>query len=404
MSNRVIELFTAGEMLCKACDVSEAQAAYKRFQKALDEDLTEEDWNDVHNYIRDMVHVDVFTNAVADYKAHPELYTERVTTLHNLHSVVKGKCTEGHYSKEDALSLKNILGHFSGLGACKTGDEVRAFVDDLSAHLEQHQEYRNAGYRRLCWEIESEIIGAYMEVFCRVERAPHDAYWLNLLIAMDELFVCAYPPNFLYYDMGIDFQVLTPENLLNETDPKVLRRKLKMVRAALGRWDVTACDAYVEDFVLEIAAAVLKEIQNMPEWKMASDATKLLAKYLADLLRDKLRGLTESVKEQEFENAEDNFICAQNELHKICTDANVKFLAYHWDKFLIYAASSPDVDALSVQAVLSLTVSLLALVEIDALPEALQCLIRFLLTVAASPVSFIYNDEVFRWILSGDAL
>jgi len=54
-----------------------------------------------------------------------------------------------------------------------------------------------------------------------------------------------------------------------------------------------------------------------------------------------------------------------------------------------------------MQAVLSLTVAVLAMEAPDDLPETLQCLIRFFLTASAWPMSFTYNDTVFRWILSG---
>ena len=349
------------------------------------------------------MHESVLADALADYKVHPELYTERVTTLRNLLTVLQGKCTEAIFSKADVIRLKDILERFNELGACNTGAEVRAFVDDLSAHLEQHLEYRDAGYRRLSWEIENEIIGAYMEVFCRASRTPNAAYQLSLLVAMDDLFVYAYPPDFLYYDMGIDFRVLTPENLLQESDPVVLCKKLNMLRAALGRWDVTASNAYVENFTREISAAVLNKIQAQPEWEDVSEAYKLRAKYLADLLRDELRGLTESLAEQAFGKPKDNYCSAQLELHKLCIEPDTFLLENDWNAFLVYAASSPDLDALSVQAMLALTVSLLAEVETDTLPETLQCLIRILLTTVASPVSFVYNDDLFHWILHGDA-
>lgn len=398
MNNNTIELIAALDKLSSAANEFEAQAAVSRLKHALSDETTQSDREEAQFGLRDKVRESVLSDALADYDEHSELYPERVLTLHNTLPVVMGKIPRAEF-KEDVLCAKDILPRFGELAQCKTGDEIRAFVDNLSARFEQHPEYREAGYRRLLWELEDEIIGAYAEVFFRVaDRSWRAGYQMSLLAALEENVAFAYTPDFVYFEDST-FQVITPENLLQETDLTALRKKLDLLRSALARWDT--CSAYLENLLCQISKAILDTLRASPEWEESSAATKLRANYLKILLTAGLRGLTETVEEVEDAPPEDNFMNAQMALNKLCAETDAEYLENDWADFLIFAAASPDVDALSMQAVLSLTVAILAMEAPDDMPETLQCLIRFLLSAAAWPMSFTYNDTVFRWILSG---
>jgi hypothetical protein len=401
MNDNVIELIAALDKLSSATNEFEAQAAVNRLKHALSDETTESDREEAQFRLRDKVRESVLSDALADYDEHSELYPERVLTLHNTLPVVMGKIPRAEF-KEDVLCAKDILPRFGELAQCKTGDEIRAFVDNLSARFEQHPEYREAGYRRLLWELEDEIICAYAEVFFRVaDRSWRAGYQMSLLAALEESIVCAYPPNFLFFE-DATFQVISPQNLLAETDLTALRKKLDLLRSALSCWDAASCSGYLENLLYQISKAILDALRASPEWEESSAATKLRANYLSKIFPDGLCGLTETVEEVEDAPPEDNFMNAQMELHKLCAETDAEYLENDWADFLIFSAASPDVDALSMQAVLSLTVAVLAMEAPDDLPETLQCLIRFFLTASAWPMSFTYNDTVLRWILSGD--
>lgn len=400
--NNTIELIAALDKLSSAANEFEAQAAANRLKNALSDETTESDREEAQFGLRDKVRESVLSDALTDYDEHSELYPERVLTLHNALPVVMGKIPYTELREEDVLCVKDILPRFGELASCKTGKEIRAFVDNLSDQFEQHPEYREAGYRRLLWELEDEIIGAYAEVFFRVaDRSWRAGYQLSLLAALEESIIYAYPPNFLFFE-DATFQVLSPENLLEEMDLTSLRKKLDLLRAALSCWDVTACSGYLENLLCQISKAILDALLASPEWEESSAATKLRANYLTNLLADGLRGLTETVEEVEDAPPEDNFMNAQLELHKLCAETDVEYLKNDVEDFHIFAAASPDVGSLSMQAVLSLTVAIWAMEAPDDLPETLQCLIRFFLTASAWPMSFTYNDTVFRWIVSGN--
>ena len=401
MNNNTIELIAALDKLSSAANEFEAQAAVNRLKNALSDETTESDREEAQFGLRDKVRESVLSDALADYDEHSELYPERVLTLHNTLPVVMGKIPRAEFKEADILALKDILPRFGELASCKTGKEIRAFVDSLSAQFEQHPEYREAGYRRLLWELEDEIIGAYAEVFFRVaDRSWRAGYQLSLLAALEENISYSFAPNFLFYQ-NATFQVVTPENLVEEMDLTSLRKKLDLLRAALSCWDVTACSGYLENLLCQISKAILDTLLASPEWEESSAATKLRAAYLTNLLADGLRGLTETVEEVEDAPPEDNFMNAQMELNKLCTETDADYLKNDVEDFHIFAAACPDVGALSMQAILSLTVAVLAMDAPDDLPETLQCLIRFFLTASAWPMSFTYNDTVFRWILSG---
>lgn len=317
----------------------------------MSDETTESDREEAQFRLRDKVRESVLSDALSDYDEHSELYPERVLTLHNTLPVVMGKipCTE--LREEDVLCLKDILPRFGELASCKTGKEIRAFVDQMS-----------------------------------------------LLAALEENVAFAYTPDFVYFEDST-FQVITPENLLQETDLTALRKKLDLLRSALARWD--ACSAYLENLLCQISKAILDTLRASPEWEESSAATKLRADYLTNLLADGLLGLTEAVEEVEDAPPEDNFMNAQMALCKLCAETDAEYLENAWEDFLVFAAACPDVGSLSMQAILSLTVAVLAMDAPDDLPETLQCLIRFFLTASAWPMSFTYNDTVFRWILCG---
>jgi hypothetical protein len=400
MNNNTIELIAALDKLSSAANEFEAQAAVTRLKHALSDETTESDREEAQFGLRDKVRESVLSDALADYDEHSELYPERVLTLHNTLPVVMGKIPSSELKEADVLCVKDILPRFGELARCKTGDEIRAFVDNLSARFEQHPEYREAGYRRLLWELEDEIIGAYAEVFFRVaDRSWRAGYQMSLLAALEENVAFAYTPDFVYFEDST-FQVITPENLLQETDLTALRKKLDLLRSALARWDVPACSAYLENLLCQISKAILDALRASPEWEESSAATKLRADYLTNLA-DGLLGLTEAVEEVEDAPPEDNFMNAQMALRKLCAETDAEYLENAWEDFLVFAAACPDVGSLSMQAILSLTVAVLAMDAPDNLPETLQCLIRFFLTASAWPMSFTYNDTVFRWILSG---
>ena len=405
MNKSTIELIAALDKLSSAANEFEAQTAVNRLKHALSDETTESDREEAQFGLRDKVRESVLSDALADYDKHSELYPERVLTLHNTLPVVMGKIPCTQLREEDILCVKDILPRFGELASCKTGDEIRAFVDNLSARFEQHPEYREAGYRRLLWELEDEIIGAYAEVFFRVaDRSWRAGYQMSLLAALEESIVYAYPPNFLFFENST-FQVISPENLLEETDLTALRKKLDLLRAALSCWDVTACSGYLENLLCQISQVVLNALQATPGGESVSAATTLRAKYLSKILPDGLCGLMETEEPLLDTTPIQDLMSAMTVLHKLCVQTDPDYIENNWSDFLSFAAGCPDTDPLSMQAILTLSVSILTEVPAqvpDDLPETLQCLIRFLLSAAAWPLSFTYNDTVFRWILSGN--
>lgn len=227
---------------------------------------------------------------------------------------------------------------------------------------------------------------------------------MSLLAALEENIAHAYTPDFLYYE-DATFQVVSPENLLEETDLTALRNKLDLLCSALARWNVPTCSGYLENLLCQISKAILDTLRASPEWAESCAATKPRVNYLTNLLTDGLHSLMEAVEEAENAPPEDNFMNAQMELHKLCIETDAEYLENDWADFLSFAAGCPDTDSLSMQAILTLPVSILTEVPaqvLDALPETLLCLLRFLLSEAAWPMSFTYNDTVFRWIVSGN--
>ena len=404
MNNNTIELIAALDKLSSAANEFEAQAAANRLKHALSDETTESDREEAQFGLRDKVRESVLSDALSDYDEHSELYLERVLTLHNTLPVVMGKipCTE--LREEDVLCLKDILPRFGELALCKTGKEIRAFVDSLSARFEQHPEYREAGYRRLLWELEDEIIGAYAEVFFRVaDRSWQAGYQLSLLAALEENIALAYPPDFVYFEDGT-FQVVSPENLLEETDLTALRKKLAQLRSALSCWDMPACSGYLENLLCQISQVILNALQAAPGGESVSAATTLRAKYLSKILPDGLCGLMETEEPLLDTTPIQDLMSAMTVLHKLCVQTDPDYIENSWLDFLSFAAGCPDTDPLSMQAILTLSVSILTEVPaqvLDTLPETLLCLLRFLLSTAAWPISFTYNDTVFRWIISG---
>ena len=158
MNDNVIELIAALDKLSSAANEFEAQAAVNRLKHAFSDETTESDREEAQFRLRDKVWESVLSDALADYDEHSELYPERVLTLHNTVPVVMGKIPRAEFKEEDVLALKDILPRFGELASCKTGKEIRAFVDSLSARFEQHPEYREAGYRRLLCQISKAIL------------------------------------------------------------------------------------------------------------------------------------------------------------------------------------------------------------------------------------------------------
>ena len=401
MINNFFELIHAMEELSRAQNVFEVQAAREHMKKALDEDISKTELQETLDFLRDMAHINVLSDALSDYEAHPELYPERMRTLVNLLSRFEGICPSLRLYVEDAKRLRGLWSRFEELGNCKTEAEIRALVDELVALFEQHPQYRESGYRRLRMEIENEIIGAYMDAFFSVNRAWNAQYRLSLLVAVQDLNFCGYPLDFLYFENG-RFEVLTPKNLCEEENVTTLRKKLETLIPGFIHMDILAYHGYMDCLTADVAGSVLEGIQNLSEWKEVEETDKLRAQYLCDLLRDGLRGLTESVEDQDYDRAVDNFIYAQFDLHKVCTDLDVGKLSNNWSEFLLHAASSPDMDALTNQSILALTFSLLSAVDTGDLPETIQCLIRFLSAITAWPMSITYNEYVRKWIANGD--
>lgn len=387
--------------LLRARNAFEAQAAYEHLKKVLDRDISGTEFQEALNTLRDTAHDIVLADALADYNANPKLYPERVGILYNLLPRFEGKCTAARLGMEETKLLKDIWERFDELGECKSELQIYSLVDELFRLFEQHPEYREAGYRRLRWEIEKEIIGAYLEVFFSMNRPWLEHYHTSLLVAAEELCVRDYKLDFLYFD-NRRFEVLTPENVCGEKDLTTLRKKLETLVTALSHADILVFSAYMDSLTDEIASAVLNTLESLHDWAEVSETAKLRERYLGSLLRDRLRGLTESVDEQEFDSALDNFVFAQLYLHRVCTNTDAGYLENNWSEFLFYAASSPDLDALTTQSILALTVSLMSEIETSGMPETLQCLVRFLTAIVSWPMSVTYKDNVCEWIINGD--
>jgi hypothetical protein len=401
MDNSFNELTNAVTQLYRASNVIEQYAAWEHLKEVLSAETSVEVIDKAREYLHDMVRENVLSDALTDYETNPGLYPEFVRTLVELRSRLEGKCAKSRFDVKDANRLWSLWARINELGNCESETEIRALVDELSANFDQHPEYCEEGYSRLRWEIEYEIIGAYMEAFFSVNRSSLAQYRLSLLVATQDLNYYGYPLDFLYFENG-RFEVLTPENLYEEEDSTTLRKKLETLIPGFIHLDILAYHGYIDLLTHKSARAVLDAVKSSADWSEVSETTVLLAKYLGDLLRDGLRGLTESVEDQDYDRAVDNFIYAQFDLHKVCTDLDVGKLSNNWSEFLLHAASSPDMDALTNQSILALTFSLLSAVDTGDLPETIQCLIRFLSAITAWPMSITYNEYVRKWIANGD--
>jgi|GEM_PF-2330470 hypothetical protein len=392
--NTDIELFRAVEKLYRARNVFEARAAYEHMiKKALDGESAQMGLRETLDSLHEMVHEIVLSDALADYEAHPELFSECANALHNYLPVVKSNCDGTRLSVEDAKCLKDIWNRFSELYSCKTSDEVHTLMDEIVALFEQHPEFWEAGYRRLRWEIENEIIGTYMEAFYRANRSWRVQCHIILLAAIDNLYLYSYLLDF-FQDERI--QALTPQDLREDMDLATLRMKLKSQVPGMSQQNIFAISGFsslMNSLTDAIASAVLDKIRSLPS-RVVSKATKLRAQYLNDLLCNGLWGCTGPLLEREVRNLTEDFVFAQLALHKICTVTNTEDLAMYWGMFLVRAGSRPELDALNTQAILSLTLSLLSSVEIDDLPETLQCWIRFISTIAVWPMGVTNIDEI----------
>jgi hypothetical protein len=159
----------------------EAQRAMGQLKEALREEVSDRDRTDIHRELLHTLRAEVFSLAQEHYDAHPALYPEFVLSLLNAVPLLMGRCILPMLFYEDTDLPKEVRHQMDALSHCRTPESVTDFLKEMTELLDEHPEYRQAGYSRLLRGVECEMIAAYAAV---PDHSWRGNYLLNLLGAV----------------------------------------------------------------------------------------------------------------------------------------------------------------------------------------------------------------------------
>lgn len=400
MNNVTVELKLVVDKLFHADNDYEAQRAMGQLKEALREEVSDRDRTDIHLELLNNLRAEVFSLAQEHYDAHPALYPDFVLSLLNAVPMLMGRCILPISFYDDTDLPKEVRHQMDELSHCRTPESVTDFLKEMMELLDEHPEYRQAGYSRLLRGVECEMIAAY--------AAAPDHFWrgdylLSLLGAVEESVHFCYTLNFLSYEGGV-FEMVTADTLMEESNLVRLSRKLEVFREAMSSVNPIFQESYLRQLTWDLPQAVLETLENaidedeLPEYLVT----------LMDILEDVDCGevLNASEDEEPGEGSElTHLLNAQAMLHALCVHRDPVYLENDWAEFLSGAAGCPCcTELINEQAHVALSTRILK--ELMAkvpgsLPEATLCLIRLLLAVTVSPITSTCAEEVWDWVLYG---
>lgn len=338
------------------------------------------------------------------YKAHPESCPDYVLSLLDAVPVLQRRYALLSDLPDIDDSPREFLKHLDELSGCRSSEAVSAFLNKMMEELEAHPEYQKDGYARLCSAVKCEIIAAYMEK--PEEHSWHERYTLSLLCAIEESVQYGYTLNFLYYENGI-FEMLSPENIVEETNFGCLSRKLEVLQEAMGSVNPYFLEGYMSRLSELISKTVIEALSNGENGEALPAHLITLMDYLEDMDCGVVLNAA-AIAEPAEDSPMENLLNAQAMLHNLCIHKDTEHLENDWAEFLSGAAGCPAcAELLNDQAYATISIRVMTDLMAQAacsVPETTLCLMRLFLALYTSPVTNSLDDDVLRWVIRGDAM
>ena len=403
MKKSVINLELAADALINAQNDSEARSAMALLKDANREELTDDERLDINMKAVNTLRFKSFSMAKEHFNAYPDACPGYVSALINVVPVLQRRCAELEALPDLNVSPREFLHLLDELSTCRTHEEVSAFLNKMTENLEAHPEYQKDGYNRLLSAVRCEIIAVYLEK--PEEHGWQERYLLSLLGAMEESVHHCYSLNFLYYENGV-FQMVSPENLTEESDIDRLARKLELLQEAMGSVHPYFLEGYLSRLADAISKAVVETLEGTDNEDGLPGHLITLMDYLEELDWGAVVSAAASESPAE-DSALKNLLNAQAMIHNLCIHKDLEYLENDWAEFLSSAAGCPAcAELLNEQAHAAISIRVMTELMMrysGTLPETTLCLMRLFLALYTSPVTNTLDDDVLKWVIRGEA-
>jgi len=405
MKNAALNLNLAVDKLINAQNDFEARVAMTLLKDALREENTDDERLDINMELVNTLRFKAFSMAKEHYIAYPDTCPAYVSALINAVPLLQRRCAELEVLPDidESPSPREFLHLLDKLSGCWTPEAVSAFLNEMTENLEAHPEYQKDGYNRLLSTVKCEVIAAYMEN--PEEHGWRERYLLSLLCAMEESVHHCYSLNFLYYENGV-FQMVSPENLVEERDIGRLARKLEVLQEAMGSVNPYFLEAYLNQLAWAISKTVVDTLVNADNEEALPEHLITLMDYLEEMDCGAVEEAAENEEPAEYSPLK-NLLNAQAMLRNLCIHESVEYLENDWAEFLSSAAGCPAcAELLSEQAHAALSIRVMTELMTrcsGAVPETKLCLARLFFALYISPVTNTLDDDVLKWVISGEA-
>jgi len=403
MNKAVLSLNLAVDKLISARNDFEARVAMALLTDALSEEITDDERVDIHKKLVSNLRSKAFSMAQKHYKAQPDNYPDYIFCLLDAVPVLQRRYAAMSDFPDSDVSPREFLQHLNQLSGCRSPEEVSAFLNEMMEYLDAHPEYQKDGYGHLISVVKSEIIAAYMEK--PEEHGWRERYILTLLCAVEDSVHYCYTLNFLYYEDGI-FEMVSPDNLAEETDIGRLSRKLELLQEAMASVHPYFLEGYLNRLSKVISRTVVETLSNEENGEEMPAHLIALMDYLVDLDFEVVRSAATNEEPAE-DSPMENLLNAQAMLHNLCIHEDTEYLENDWAEFLSGAAGCPACgELLKEQAYAAISIRVMTELmaqAADSVPETTLCLMRLFLALYTSPVTNTLDDDVLKWVIRGNA-
>lgn len=405
-NNSAEDLNTLAEKLIQPADFFSVSGTLDHINSVLSYGVSDSDRQTAIRILRSGAREAALSDIETLMGLYPKEFPDYVLALDNQLPILLGKRHYPECGEEDFNLPKDLWPLFNSISECKTPDSVNAFVSKLSNFLEQHSEFREAGFIRLISAVKDELLAAYLDIFEKLpEHTDAKVYIVGLLTSVEEMYHYNYPLEWLYYGRR-GFETVTPTNLIMENEPNELHSKLKITCDAIADMLPEGVDELADHLKDSLSHAILHSmIQDFGGEAALPDSIRFCLARLSEIEE----GVLATARHEEAPEDVDSLrslLAAQNMLHALSTHEDTETLACDWEEFLNCVADCWYCsDLLENRACEVLTVRILTYLMMNGQAcnfKISASLIRLFVALSFSVTRTTYQQEVTDWIRNGD--